>query len=79
VRLWFGLVRALFTAGVRKLGAGANFSQPFLTDMETATTTATVDGQLITFPGVAGRSIPELQSDTVSIRRPSVAVKSLSA
>ena len=41
---------------------GASLLDPFLTNVESATPLASVDGQLIAFAGVAGCPVPELEA-----------------
>jgi len=61
------------------IGPNTNALDPFLTDMEAAAPLAPIDGQVIAFADVVGRSVPELQGDAMPIRSTSVAVKDLAA
>jgi len=61
------------------IGANTNAFDPFLTDVEAAASLAPVDGQLIAFTDVPGRSVPELQGNAMPIRSTSVGEKNFAA
>jgi len=78
-RNWFSPVLVLLAVKIVGIGANTNALDPFLTDVESAAPLAPVDGQLVAFADVTGRSVPEFQGDAVPIRGMSVAVKNLAA
>jgi hypothetical protein len=52
---------------------------PLLTNVEPAAPFAAVNGQLRTFADATGRFVPELERDTMPVRRTSVGLESLAA